>query len=39
MFYFDQLFHNLSKQFFRNFILIGFEGIKANYLYVYKKIN
>jgi len=32
MIYFNQLLHNLA-----NIILIKFKGIKANYLYVYKK--
>jgi hypothetical protein len=37
MFYFNQFYHNLSYQVFKNLILIGFIGIEANYLYVYLK--
>ncbi len=35
MFYFNEFFHNLSNQKFKNLILIKFKGIEAN-LYVYK---
>jgi hypothetical protein len=37
MFYFNQIFHNLSHQFFKNLILIKFLKIEDNDLYVYKK--
>jgi hypothetical protein len=37
MFYFNQIFHNLSHQFFKNLILIRFLKIEDNDLYVYKK--
>jgi hypothetical protein len=37
MFYFNQFLHNLSNNFFKNLILIRFEGIEDNYLYVYLK--
>jgi len=37
MFYFIQFLHNLSNQFFKNLILIRFEGIGDNCLYVYNK--
>jgi hypothetical protein len=33
MYYFNQLLHNLSNQFFMNLILIRFKGIEANHLY------
>jgi hypothetical protein len=36
VFYFNQFLHNLSNQFFKNLILIRFEGIEANYLYIYQ---
>jgi hypothetical protein len=37
MFYFIQFLHNLSNKFLKNLILIRFEGIEDNCLYVYKK--
>jgi len=36
VFYFNQILHNLSNQFFKNIILIKFKRIQANYLYVYQ---
>jgi hypothetical protein len=36
VFFFNQLLHNLSTQFFKNLILIRLKGIEANYLYVYQ---
>jgi hypothetical protein len=36
MFYFNEVLHNFSNQFFKNLILIKFKGIEANYLYVYQ---
>jgi len=36
MLYFNQFLHNLSNQNVKNFILIRFKEIEANYLYVYQ---
>jgi hypothetical protein len=37
MFNFNQFLHFFSNQSFKNLILIRFNGIEANHLYVYKK--
>jgi len=36
VFYFNQFLHNLSNGFLKNLILIRFNKIEANYLYVYQ---